>query len=279
MTQEQELNVLKDRILEALRSAPEGRLTKADLRREFQSALLNDLYQEAEQALVDDKVIERCRGRSGGVCLLPEANSQSQGPESSASAAEESSQPERQGKQERDYYVPVLQQIEMYWTRTQLGCKAVFGAVTAHQGRRSTGGRWTRPDITFCTVSEWIFSSRPEGEVRTIEVKRFEDLNVLGVHEALSHKSSSHYAYLIIVNFPEKLPSDKEQDFDRTMAAAAKYGIGLIKVPSDKCDDSYAWDFLLEPTRSDADHQEIHNFLLNQFPKDKRDQFEKAVRQ
>ena len=277
MNREQKIDCLKQHILQLLNQEPEGKLTRTKLCNKLGPDLSNDLYRKAEQALVGDKKIEILRGRKGGICLLSEADSQKQvGPESSTSDAEEPSGQEKRRTNEVQCYEPVLKQIEKHWT-TQPGCGAVFGAVTAHQGARVTGGRWTRPDIILCTVSEWLFSSCPEGEVRTIEIKRFESLDILGVYEALSHKSCSHYSYLMIVDFPEELSSERESDFDRIMATAASHGIGVIKVPDHN--DFDTWEFLLKPTRSDSDHQEIHNFLLNQFPPDKRKEFQEKVRQ
>ena len=261
----------KERIVEALRSAG-GRLTRADLIAQLDLESSRDSYRDAEQALVDDKRIERRRGRTGGIYLLPEDDQQRQSNHESATATANESL-----RREQDYYASVLEEIKDHWAEEQ-GFKAVFGSVTAMQGRRPTGGRWSRPDITLCTVSEWIFSSRPEGEVRTIEVKLFDDkLDIIGVYEALAHKSRSHYSYLMIVDFPEKeLNSDQKQDFDKIKVAAASHGIGIITVP--KSDDWSTWEFVLEPTRSDADHQEINQFLLDQFPRSEREKFKKKIR-
>ena len=273
MTREQEINALKNRILEALRSAPKKKLTRAKLCNQLDPGLRNDLYREAEQALFDEELIDRRRGPGGGISLLSEtqeADSKSQdSSESTVPVAEESS------TKEQNYYEPVRQQIERYWT-TQPGCKDVFVTGTALQGRRQTGGYWTRPDITLCTVSEWLFSSCPEGEVRTIEIKRFEALDVRGVYEALSHKSRSHYSYLMIVDFPKELSSKEKDNFNRIMTTADNHGIGVIKVTN--YNDFDTWDFLLEPRRSNADPQAINDFLLEQFDPDQREEFASKIR-
>ena len=265
------LEQTKERILKALREESNGRLTKNELVNKFFLDPGKDLYYKVEQGLVDEGHIERCRGRKGGISLVQRGDSQSQvDPESSDSTAEESS------SGERGHYEPVLQQIKKHWTEER-SVKHVYGAVTAYQGRRDTGGRWSRPDITLCTVSKWIFSPRPEGEVRTIEVKLFDDrLDIIGVYEALAHKSRSHYSYLMIVDFPkEGLNSDQRQGFDKIMVAADSHGIGIITVPDSN--NWSTWEFLLEPTRSDAAPQEINDFLYDQFPKSERDKFESEI--
>ena len=275
------LEPTKERILKVLQES-NGRLTKGeradkflldpgkDLYDRVKYDRVKNLYYEAEQELVDEGHIERCRGCKGGIKLVQRGDSQSQiDPESSDSTAEESS------SGERGHYEPVLEQIKKHWMEER-SVKNVYGAVTAYQGRRDTGGRWSRPDIILCTVSEWIFSPRPEGEVRTIEVKLFDGLDIIGVYEALAHKSCSHYSYLMIVDFPkEGLNSDQKQDFDKIMAAADRHGIGIITVPDSN--DWSTWEFLLEPTRSDAAPQQINDFLYNQFPQSERSKFKSEI--
>ena len=266
------LEPTKERIVEALRSAG-GRLTKSELVNKFFSDLGEDLYYQAEDALIEEQRIERCIGRNGGIRLVQQGDLQSRvDPESNDSTAEESL------RKEKNHYELVVQQIKEHWTEER-SVKHVYVADTAYQGARKTGGRWSRPDITLCTVSEWIFLARPEGEVITIEIKLFDDVDVTGIYEALAHKSCSHYSYLMIVNFPkqEELVSKKKEDFDKIMVAATRHGIGIIKVPNSN--DWNTWEFPLEPTRSDAGHQEINQFLLDQFPGDERNAFADKIRE
>ena len=276
------LQKVKDEILQALEDNG-GRMTKDELINKFFQRYGKDLYYKAEQDLVDKNCIVRRPGYKGGRYLVQQDDSQSQvDPESSDSTAEESS-PE--GENESYHYKLVIEQIQQHWADEQ-DVKHVYVARTAHPGPVPTGGRWSRPDITLCTVSEWIFSSRPEGEVTTIEVKVFNDqLDIVGVHEALAHKSRSHYSYLMIVNFrTKKLDFEQEKDFDkirenydRIRVAAARHGIGIITVPDSN--DWSTWEFPLEPIRSDADRQEINDFLLNQFPEGARNSFANKIRQ
>ncbi len=96
------------------------------------------------------------------------------------------------------------------WTE-QPGFTHVFGAITGLQGRRPTGVDGVALTLCFALFQTGLFSSRPEGDVRTIEVKRFEATDVLAVYEALSHKARSHYAYLLIVGFPRNSPKTNRQ--------------------------------------------------------------------
>ena len=263
------LEQTKKSILKALQES-NRRLTKPELVKKFFLDPGKDLYYKAEQELFDEGHIERCLDRKGGIKLVQRGDSQSQiDPESNDSTAEESL------RKEKDHYALVVRQIKEHWTEER-SVKHVYVAKTADQGARKTGGRWSRPDITLCTVSKWIFSPRPEGEVRTIEVKLFDKLDIIGVYEALAHKSCSHYSYLMIVDFPkEGLNPDQRQDFDKIMGAADRHGIGIITVPDSN--NLSTWEFLLEPTRSDAAPQQINDFLYNQFPESERSKFENEI--
>ena len=223
-------------------------------------------YHEAEQALVDDCAVERRRGRAGGIYRLDDQKSKGRTP---------TQQLVEDAKFENAAYKPALDMLLNRW-KEEAGYKSVFGAITAGQGRRKTGGRWTRPDIVICTVSEWIFSSRPEGEIRTIEVKRFESLDVLAVYEALSHKNQAHYAYLLVVGFPKQLDDDQQGIFDRVYALANQHGIGIITAIDVR--DWETWVFELDAMRSNADHAAIHRFVEDQVPKGVRDGFQAAIR-
>lgn len=264
---------LKQSIILHLQSAADHRLPRYRLWQVLEGldGEATPAYWEAEQKLVDQGRIERRQGRNGGIYLIDEPISSDA---DLADVAAEAARDEISG--ELDHYDPIVSQIEAHWI-SQLGYTKVFCAKTALQGRRATGGKWSRPDVILCTISDWIFSSRHEGEVRTIEIKRFEALDVLAVYEALSHKSRSHYAYLLIVNFPRDPNSDEKSLFDNVLAVAGKNGIGVITAVDSN--DWSTWTFELSPAKSDADNQSIHQLLMDQFPPEKRDQFRTALRE
>ncbi|UDF04658.1 hypothetical protein [Asticcacaulis sp. AND118] len=265
---------LEVKIIEAL-SKSKGHLTRNDLWKKLPTPNKQPTqeYWPAEQSLVDKQKIVRRRGHRGGIYLVDQADVI---PTEVTAETIKAANPEtKQILMEREYYDSILGTIISNWT-LQPGFTHVYGAVTAGQGRRQTGGRWTRPDIVICTVSEWLFSSRPEGDVRTFEVKRFEALDVLAVYEALSHKSKAHYAYLLIVNVPERLSEDQKADLEGVLSVAGKHGIGVITAKDPN--DWSSWEFELDATRSDADHQAINQMLLDQVPPDVREHFHRSLR-
>jgi hypothetical protein len=271
MPKQKSAKTLKKEIIDFLRSS-EGRSTRAHLwtRLELPDFHPTDEYWIAEQELVDTQKIERRRGRKGGIYLLEEIAAETKGKAKEAAETEA-----QQKKRERNHYVPSLNIIENSWMQ-EFGFKAVFGAVTAHQGRRQTGGKWTRPDLIICTVSDWLFWPAPQGEVRTIEVKLFEALDVTAVYEAAAHRTRAHYAYLLVVNCPEEFDDDTQSYFDEILGVAARQGIGVISCS--KTDDHDTWVYELDPTRSDVDPQAINQLLLDQMPKAKREAFGNEVK-
>src|ERR1017187_2686853 len=76
--------------------------------------------------------------------------------------------------------------------------KRFISEITASQGRRSTGGKWTRPDFTLIAVRTYSFTPGKSLEVITFEVKP--DLNTAleGVFESLAHSVFAHRSYLAV---------------------------------------------------------------------------------
>lgn len=266
---------MEQRIVDLLLAA-DGHLTRAQLWQQLNlpNGEPTDEYWAAEQGLVDTQRIQRRRGRNGGIYYLPPAVADA-APRVEAGPQEGGAAVQDRGL-EQQYYTPVLREILAHWTE-QPGFTHVFAHITAGQGRRQTGGRWSRPDIVICTVSDWHFSSRPEGDIRTIEVKRFEALDVLAVYEAVSHKSRAHYSYLLIVNYPREPNDDQKADMEGVLAVAGKHGIGVITAVD--ADNWATWEFELDASKSDADNQAIHQMLLDQVPPEVRDPFRNALRQ
>ncbi len=263
---------MREQILEALRAEQGRRLTRQSLWDRLTAGRATDDYWQAEQELVDADQIERRRGRNGGIYLLDDV------PQGVGENAEQQAVVEEAAarERERDHYQDALGCIVDNWSR-EFGFSAVFGSVAAHQGRRQTGGKWTRPDLIVCTISDWLFWPAPQGEVRTIEVKLFSAVDVTAVYETVAHRAQAHYAYLMIVNFPQQLDKDQESDFERVLAAAGRHGVGVITART--TNDYSTWEYELDPTRSDADPQVINAFLLDQFrPAERRADFERAVK-
>jgi len=64
--------------------------------------------------------------------------------------------------------------------------------ITALQGKRNTGGLWTRPDVSL--IAEQTFTYIPDKlfDVITLEIKPNIDAAIAGVYEAAAHSAFAH---------------------------------------------------------------------------------------
>ncbi len=297
---------MKDAVLQFLRDHTLHHATRSAIRSALGVTRDNEAdYWTAEQELVDAKLIEIRRGRAGGVFLIESepptaggnipatdgagADTQLENappapphPEAGGGEnltdetgdAEALQQVIEERRAERDHYGEILTVLTGPWANDEK-FQRVFGAITAGQGRRATGGRWTRPDITLLCISKRIFDARPQGDVRTVEVKLFRALDVTAVFEALSHRSRSHYAYVLIVETPEQPSEEDKARIDAVIAEAARHGIGVLT--SSSTADYEKWHLELDARRSDADPVAIEDFVLGQVSKQVRDEFQTTL--
>lgn len=129
---------------------------------------------------------------------------------------------------ERQLYDPMLATIAGDWGLLN-GYNSIAVVKTAAQGRRYTGGKWTRPDL--CSISVRTYPLVPGRflEVRTFEVKPSNAINVEAVYEALAHRRAATHSY-VLLHIPdvdqESFPA--KDDLDRVVSTARTYGIGVI---------------------------------------------------
>lgn len=100
-------------------------------------------YFEARDELLDLGLAERWKGRGGSL---------------RRSIAEPPREPDQVGRQvaleyfrERQLYDPMARSIADGWAPENRLTPCVV-AITAQQGRRATGGKWSRPDIVLVAV-------------------------------------------------------------------------------------------------------------------------------
>ena len=97
---------------------------------------------------------------------------------------------------EADLYPDIQATLETFWARErQIEPLAV--EITAAQGRKATGGRWTRPDLISVAVRTYRYLPGKYMEVVTFEVKPSDAVTVTAVYEALAHLRSATHAYVI----------------------------------------------------------------------------------
>lgn len=211
-------------------------------------------YWAIRNRLIDRAVLTPGRGKGGSVRRLSES-----APEAARDTASQLS-PTTEDLPERALYEPMKQVIDTAWAQDNRLDQHVV-EVTAHQGARLTGGRWTRPDITLASMRTFAYVPGKHFDVVTFEIKPCDAIDVTAIYEALAHRRAAHRAYALI-----HVPNDRKDQLDTLVqevaAEAKRHGIGLI-VANDPADYS-TWDELVEAIRHEPDPERLNDFLAQQ---------------
>lgn len=162
---------------------------------------------------------------------------------------------------ESELYLPVNDTLSKHWAQFRRLDK-FESSVTASQGRRQTGGTWTRPDITGISERRYTYVQGVHIDVWTFEIKPAWQINVAGVFEAASHSKFANRPF-VIFHVPS---SDVEEptELARCVEEAARFGIGLITF--EDAADFGTWDVRVDPPRRSPDPQQQDEFLTTQLP-------------
>jgi BarA-like signal transduction histidine kinase len=115
--------------------------------------------------------------------------------------------------------------------------------VTAQQGSRLTGGKWTRPDITVASSRTFPYVPGRHFDVITFEVKPQDQVNVTAIYEALAHLRAATRSY-VLLHVPHFAKASLELIIEETCNEGKQHGIGVIIVekPGDYDDsDTLKW--------------------------------------
>jgi len=102
-----------------------------------------DLYWEIRNRLIERGLLTTGRGKGGSVRRVPPVPTAEQPAEVQPAAQAAAIAPAA----ERDLYQPMIDVIKTRWAQ-DYRVDALVAEITASQGARQTGGKWTRPDIT-----------------------------------------------------------------------------------------------------------------------------------
>jgi hypothetical protein len=213
-------------------------------------------YWKIHQENFESGNIEKGRGRGGTVILVNELN-----PVAAGSVAAEPSPTKMAGldgvaARESDLYQPSLDQLQKHWAvRRQLDqCHC---EITAMQGRRETGGSWTRPDITVAGHKKYEYLPQEVLEIFTFEVKPEWDVSIKGVMEALAHREAATRSYVIYST--GKHSFDEFPEASRIEEIAARHGVGVL-VAHDIADFD-TWEEVTGAVRGNPDPDALETFI------------------
>jgi hypothetical protein len=197
------------------------------------------LYWAIRNRLIDEGKLEKGRGKGGSVRRIE-------------------IQPRvAQRHPESQLYAPILDTIKSAWVQ-DYRADLHYAEVTAHKGRKDTGGKWTRPDITLATYNSYLFVPGKHFDVTTFEVKKHDALDVTVVYEALAHHRAANYSY-VLIHVPDELRDALDETLQELSNEAGRHGIGFV-VLSDP-HNYETWEVWEEAERHDPDPADLSDFL------------------
>lgn len=165
---------------------------------------------------------------------------------------------------ELDLYAPVLKTLTGAWSADRDFDPLVIEDV-ANLGRRSTGGKWTRPDLVAVGVKEFKFVPHRLFEIITFEVKPASQINVIAVYEALAHRRSATHSY-VLIHVPTNLAAYAESNVQNVIATAKEHGIGVITFA--EAGDYETWTQHIEAEKCDPPPVQMNSFIENNLSHD-----------
>jgi ribosomal protein L36 len=218
-----------------------------------------DKYWPIRNKLIDEGKIIRRRGRGGSVSLVEVAAPTTATP--SSPPTEPSPQTVSRYQTEDALYDPIAKELRENWTSENRYRESIV-EITARQGRRDTGGAWSRLDITVVGMTTYLYLPGKHFDVTTFEIKKFDGLVVTAVYEALAHRRAATRSYAIF-HVPELKESDpREGQIEVICEEAKKHGIGVIIV--DNPEDYDTWEERVEPTRIAPNPEDLNDFIAVQ---------------
>lgn len=221
-------------------------------------------YWAARDALVDRGMISRGVGRGGTVFRVPEKSAEAEvtvavpleDPQAAAHAAAEAVQ------REDALYEPLASVLRSAWARDRRQ-NLLAVEIIARQGRRATGGTWSRPDLVSVEVLNLLYVPTKVLEVVTFEVKPADSIDVQCVYEALAHRRAATHAY-VLLHVPTKQQAVLTETLQAVLAVARSHGVGVVTF-SDP-DDYNTWEETAPAERVEPDPERLNNFIESQLP-------------
>ncbi|MFY1636280.1 hypothetical protein ACN27F_23910 [Solwaraspora sp. WMMB335] len=239
----------------------------------------SDRYFRARDALVDLGLLVRGRGRGGvvrrvlserpieerTVAVVVEAGAD---PHATAATVEAAI------KNELALYEPIRRVISDEWARDHRR-EPLAVEVTALQGRRATGGTWSRPDLVSVEVRTFAYVPGKYLEVTTFEVKAANAINVQAVYEALAHRRAATHSY-VLLHVPAQQAEALEDAVADVAEAARTHGIGVVTAAD--ADDYDTWEEREEARRVEPDPERLNAFVATQLTDQTRDLISRRLR-
>ncbi len=218
----------------------------------------DDEYWRVREKAIEEGYVVRGRGRGGSLRLVEEEPAEEGHPPSEVQPAP-TAIPSLQPPKESDLYEPCRITLSSKW-RAERNLQDFHIEITAFQGRRATGGEWTRPDLAAISMRTFTHWPGKFFDLWTFEVKPEWELGITGVFEAAAHSRSSTHSYVLF--HVSNISKENQELLNRCENEAQRFGIGLI-IFSDAGDFS-TWDVRVDPVRREPDPELLEQFIATQ---------------
>jgi hypothetical protein len=215
----------------------------------------DEKYWRIRDELLDLGLVAKGRGQGGTIRLVEDGDDE---PVPKSSKKREPRTEER--AYESSLYLPFAQTLRGDWAREErLDTLAV--EVTARQARRSTGGTWTRPDVTVVSRRTFRYVPSSQFDVWTFEIKTADAIDVVGVFEAAAHARRATRAF-VAFQVPPTPDAEQEDVLKRCESEAERIGVGLIAFV--RPDQFQTWDIRVPARGQNTPADLIDEFIAEQ---------------
>ena len=214
-----------------------------EIKKRYKNDLSYDEYWEIRNPLISSGRLIKGTGKGGSVSLSPDLIEKS---------------PQKKRTPESNLYTPFENYLRDFWVKDN-GLRDFIIQKTANQGKRKTGGKWTRPDFTLIAIQTYTFMQGRSLEVITFELKPAEVYDISGVFETASHSVFAHKSYLVL-----QCPNGKpiNENFERIEKLCKNFGIGLVVFSN--VTDIETYEQILDADRNSPDPSDVDDFVLSQ---------------
>ncbi|MCM3504890.1 hypothetical protein M3666_07175 [Curtobacterium sp. ODYSSEY 48 V2] len=261
---------------------PLGGATIGNIRAQKQLGWDEGRYWSARDALVDRGLIGRGVGRGGTLfrvsddheepevqVVVPLATSATPATVEAAAVAAVAAVQREDG-----LYEPLAGVIRGAWARDHRS-NLLAVEIVARQGRRATGGTWSRPDIVSVEVLNLLYVPTKILEVVTFEVKPADAIDVQCVYESLAHRRAATHAY-VVLHVPASEQAALTEVLQGVLAVARSHGVGVVTFADPS--DYDTWEELAPAERVEPDPERLNAFIDNQLPDSVKNRLARELR-